>query len=90
MSKQDNAEVRAVEDAAWDIKDCAADLFGRPLSDADKAALGSVQRDLARLLERLAEVRDRRRRKRGATASDAAPEEQPEPPEPAHANVTAQ
>ena len=78
----DNPEVRAVEDAAWDIKDCAADLFGRPLSDADKAALGSVQRDLARLLERLVEVRDRRRRKRsGATASDAAPDEQPEPQE---------
>lgn len=69
----ENAEVRAVEDSAWNVKDCAADLFGRPLSDADRAVLASVQRDLERLHERLVEIRDRRRRRRNG----AAPEPQP-------------
>ena len=80
MSKHDeNPEVRAVEDAAWNVKDCAADLFGRALSDTDRAVLASVQRDLERLHERLVEVRDRRRRRRG----NGAPEGQPVAEEPA-------
>lgn len=66
-------EARAVEDAAWNVKDCAADLFGRALSDTDKAVLASVQRDLDRLLERLVEIRDRRRRRRNGAAADAQP-----------------
>jgi hypothetical protein len=66
----DNPEVRAVEDAAWDVKDCAADLYGRALSGPDKAALGSVLRDLERIRERLAGVRDKRKRSNGAAADD--------------------
>lgn len=78
----EHPEARAVEDAAWELKDTAADLFDRPLSDADRAVLASVQRDLARLHERLVEVRDRRRRKRnGAATAEEHP--QPEPQEPA-------
>jgi hypothetical protein len=81
----EHIEVRAVEDAAWSVKDCAADLFGRALTDADRAVLASVQRDLERLHERLVEVRDRRRRKRnGAVAaqeSDVEAAQQPLPTE---------
>jgi hypothetical protein len=72
--KQVTGEVRAVEDAAWSVKDAAADLDGRALSDTDKAALASVHRDLERLHERLVEVRDRRRRKRSNGTTEAEPE----------------
>ncbi len=75
----EHSEARAVEDAAWNVKDAAADLDGRALSDADKATLASVQRDLERLLERLVEVRDRRRRRRnnGVAEPELATEPQP-------------
>ena len=66
----EHPEVRAVEDMAWDVKDTAADLYGRALSGADKAALGSVLRDLERLRERLAGVRDKRKRSNGAADHD--------------------
>lgn len=62
----DHPEVRAVEDAAWDIKDVAADLTARVLSAPDKAALGSALRDLERIRERLVAVRDKRKRGNGA------------------------
>jgi len=75
-------EARSVEDAAWNLKDVAADLVGRTLSDTDQATLASVLRDLERLRDRLVDVRDRRRRRRnGAPASDTAVEEQSEPQE---------
>jgi hypothetical protein len=79
----DNPEVRDLEDAAWNVKDCAADLFGRPLSDSDRAVLASVQRDLERLHERLIEVRDRRRRKRSNGAAEPEPANDSMPVEPA-------
>jgi hypothetical protein len=72
-------EARAVEDAAWDLKDAAADVVGRLLSDTDRATLASVQRDLARLLERVVDVRDRRRRRRSNGAADAEPAAEVEP-----------
>lgn len=79
MSKHevDNPEVRAVEDAAWTVKDTAADLYGRSLSGPDKAALGSVLRDLERLTERLVAVRDKRKRANGAAAEAATEEPAP-------------
>jgi hypothetical protein len=64
----EHPEVRAVEDMAWDVKDTAADLYGRALSGPDKAALASVLRDLERIRDRLAGVRDKR--KRGNSAAD--------------------
>jgi hypothetical protein len=72
---EQQSEARAVEDAAWDHKVAAADIVGRALSEADCTTLASVQRDLARLLERVVEVRDRRRRKRSNGATEAAAEE---------------
>lgn len=66
----EHPEVRAVEDAAWDVKDLAADLYGRALSGPDKAALASVQRDLERLRERLVAVRDKRKRSNGSADPD--------------------
>jgi hypothetical protein len=66
VTTTDHPEVRAVEDMAWDIKDCAADLYGRSLSEPDKAALGSALRDLERIKTRLVAVRSRRRRGNGA------------------------
>lgn len=74
-SQTQHCPARCVEDAAWDLKDAAADLIGRPLSDADKATLASVQRDLERLHERLVEVRDRRRRRRNGAASPQVPDD---------------
>jgi hypothetical protein len=66
----EHPEVRAVEDMAWDVKDTAADLYGRALSGPDKAALGSALRDLERIRERLAGVRDKRKRGNGAADVD--------------------
>jgi hypothetical protein len=78
MSKhEEHPEVRAVEDAAWNVKDCAADLYGRVLSGPDKAALASVLRDLQRLHERLIGVRDKRKRGNGAVAEPVAEEPAP-------------
>jgi hypothetical protein len=77
----EHPDVRAVEDAAWNVKDVAADLFGKPLTDADLAVLASVRRDLERLHERLVDVRDRRRRKRNGVPAVAAADDQPEPQE---------
>jgi len=63
MSKTtEHPEVRAVEDAAWRLKEAASDLYGRSLSGPDKAALASVLRDLARLQERVVAIRDKRKR----------------------------
>lgn len=67
----ENPEVRAVEDAAWDVKDTASDLYGRVLSGPDKAALASVLRDLERLHERLVGVRDKRKRNGAADVQPA-------------------
>lgn len=66
----ENPEVRAVEDMAWDVKDAAADLYGRVLSAPDKAALGSAHRDLERIRERLVALRDKRRRGNGPAESE--------------------
>jgi hypothetical protein len=66
----EHQEVRAVEDMAWNVKDCAADLYGRALSALDKAALGSALRDLERIRCRLMAVRDKRRRGNGAAEPD--------------------
>lgn len=66
----EHPEVRAVEDMAWDVKDTAADLYGRALSGPDKAALASVLRDLERIRCRLIGVRDKRKRGNGAAELD--------------------
>lgn len=68
----EQTEARAVEDAAWNLKDVAADLIGRALTESDLAVLASVRRDLERLHERMVEVRDRRRRKRNGAAAEPA------------------
>lgn len=83
MKASDNPEVRAVEDAAWSLKDVAADLDGRSLSAPDKAALGSVLRDLQRLTDRLVAVRDKRKRGNGAAEAQ---QQQFDEPEPTHAS----
>lgn len=69
----EHPEVRAVEDTAWNIKDTAADFYGRSLSGPDKSALASVLRDLQRLHERLVAVRDKRKRSNGAAVEEPAP-----------------
>lgn len=71
-------EVRAVEDMAWDVKDAAADLYGRVLSGPDKAALACAHRDLERIRDRLLALRDKRRRGNGPAESDV-PVPEPEP-----------
>jgi hypothetical protein len=73
----ESPEVRAFEDAAWDLKEAAADLFSRKLDERDVAVLASVQRDLVRIKERLVGMVRRRRRGNGAEAS-----QQEEPAEP--------
>jgi hypothetical protein len=73
----ESPEVRAVEDMAWDVKDTAADLYGRSLSGPDKAALGSALRDLERIRERLAGVRDKRKRSVGQIEPAPEPETGP-------------
>lgn len=78
MSKHDdNPEVRALEDAAWTLKDTAADLQSRKLSGPDKAVVASVLRDLQRLRERVVAVRDKRKRGNGAAAEAATEEPAP-------------
>ena len=73
----ENTDVRAVEDAAWNIKDIASDMYGRVLSDRDKATLASVLRDLERTAERMVGLRDKRRR--GAAELQPAAEVEAEP-----------
>lgn len=58
-----NLEVRAVENAAADVRDLASDLLYRTASTSDRGALESMKRDLERMRVRLVEIRDRRKRK---------------------------
>lgn len=68
-----NEHLRAVQDAAWSLKDVCDDLAPRKLSANDIATLQSVLRDLGRLEAKLVGIRDKR--KRGGDADE--PEQQP-------------
>lgn len=64
-----NADLQAVQDKAWDLKDACDDLAARKLSANDIATLQSVKRDLGRLEAKLVGIRDKR--KRGGSDDDA-------------------
>lgn len=69
--KAEDTDVRALEDAAWSLKDLAAEFFSRSLSAPDRAAINGARRDVERIHDRLVAVRDKRKLSRQATAAAA-------------------
>ncbi len=74
----EHADVIALEDASWQLKDLAADFYGRlTLTGPDRAALIGATRDVNRIIERLRAVRDKRKRKDAPDDGDAAEGSEP-------------
>lgn len=77
MSKlfQEHPEARALEDAAWRLKDLASDAHARTMSGPLRAALARAIRDTDRVYEALhAELHKRKRAK-----DDEQPDAEPAP-----------
>lgn len=72
-----NADLQAVQDKAWDLKDACDDLAARKLSANDVATLQSVKRDLCRLEAKLVGIRDKRKRGGSEDEQPESAEQQP-------------
>jgi len=71
----EHPESRALEDAAWNLKDLAADTNARVMSAPLRSALQRATRDVQRVYDGLhAELHKRKRDKSGATEEE--PEQQ--------------
>jgi hypothetical protein len=75
MSKlfQEHPEARALEDAAWKLKDLASDAHARTMSGPLRAALARAIRDTDRVYEALHAELHKRKRAKDDEQPDAEP-----------------
>ncbi len=80
MSKPttEHVEARALEDAAWRLKDLAADSYARAMSGPLRSALQRATRDVERVYQALHDELHKRKRANGEAISLEEQRDQPE------------